>query len=115
MESVLLDKLRATLYVEIEDFMEQIGQEVHRMRQAARRERDAGMQEVARLRAELAREVATMQKVQAAHRSRVVLDIGGVRHVTSVATLRSCPGTMLDAMFSGDHHHSIYNSIHCGI
>ena len=71
------------------------------MLQAALRERDAGVQEVARLRAELAQEVAAMQKVQAAHRSRVVLDIGGVRHVTSVATLRSRPGTMLDAMFCG--------------
>ena len=101
MES-LLDELRATLYTDIEDFMGRIGQEVHRVRQAARRERDAGIQEVTRLRAELAQEVATMQKVQAAHRSRVVLDIGGVRHVTSVATLRSRPGTMLDAMFSGN-------------
>jgi hypothetical protein len=41
------------------------------------------------------------QKVQTVHRSRVVLDIGGVRHITSVATLRSRPGSMLDAMFSG--------------
>ena len=64
------------------------------MLQAALRERDAGVQEVARLRAELAQEVAALQKVQAAHRSRVVL-------VTSVATLRSRPGTMLDDMFSG--------------
>jgi hypothetical protein len=31
------------------------------------------------LRAELAQEVVAMQKVQAAHGSRVVLDIGGVR------------------------------------
>jgi hypothetical protein len=58
-----------------------------------------GVQEVARLRAEVAQEVAAMQKIQAAHRSRVVLDIGGVRHVTSVATSR--PDTMLDAIFSG--------------
>jgi hypothetical protein len=99
----LFDELRATVYADIEDFMGRIEQEVHRMRQAARRERDAGMQEVARLRAELTQEVAAMQKVQAAHRSRVVLDIGGVRHVTSVATLRSHPGTMLDVMFSGDY------------
>ncbi len=54
-------------------------QEVKRVLEAPRREREAGVQEVSRLRAELAQEVAAMQKVQAAHRSRVVLDIGGVR------------------------------------
>ena len=35
--------------------------------------------------------------------SEVELDVGGVRHVTSLATLRSHPGSMLDVMFSGNH------------
>ena len=104
MESLLLgleEELRAAAQAAVQGVMARTRQEVQRVLQAALRERDAGVQEVARLRAELAQEVAAMQKVQAAHRSRVVLDIGGVRHVTSVATLRSRPGTMLDAMFSG--------------
>ncbi len=32
----------------------------------------------------------------------LTVDVGGVRHVTSLATLRSRPGSMLDAMFSGN-------------
>jgi hypothetical protein len=51
--------------------------------------REAGVQEVSRLRAELAQEVAAMQKVQAAHRSRVVL----ASHFRW-ATLRSRPCTI---------------------
>ncbi len=104
MESLLLgleEELRAAAQAAVQGVVARTRQEVQRVLQAALRERDAGVQEVARLRAELAQEVAAMQKVQAAHRSRVVLDIGGVRHVTSVATLRSRSGTMLDAMFSG--------------
>jgi hypothetical protein len=57
---------------------------------------EAGVQEVGRLRAELAQEVVAIQKVQTSHRSRVVLDTGGVRHVTSVSTLRNRTGSMLD-------------------
>ena len=53
------------------------------------REREAGVQEVARLRSELAQEVAAMHQVHNAQRSRVELDIGGTRYVTSVSTLRS--------------------------
>ena len=104
MESLLLgleEQLRAAAQAAVQGVVARTRQEVKRVLEAARREREAGVQEVARLRAELAQEVAAMQKVQASHRSRVVLDIGGVRHVTSVATLRSRPGTMLDAMFSG--------------
>ena len=69
--------------------------------QGVRREREAGIQEVARLRSELEAEVAAMHQVQQTQRSRVELDIGGIRHVTSIATLRSRPGSMLDALFSG--------------
>ena len=104
MEGVLLgleEKLRAAAQEAVEGVVARTRQEVKRVLEAAERERAAGVREVARLRAELAQEAAAMQKVQAAHRSRVVLDVGGVRHVTSVATLRSRPGSMLDAMFSG--------------
>ncbi len=103
MESLLFgleEELRAAAQAAVQGVVARTRQEVQRVLQAALRERDAGVQEVARLRAELVQEVAAMQKVQAAHRSRVVLNIGGVRHVTSAATLRSRPGTMLDAMFS---------------
>ncbi len=31
------------------------------------------------------------------------VDVGGVQHVTSLATLRSRPGSMLDVMFSGNY------------
>ena len=77
--------------------------EVARVLEAGRREREAGVQEVARLRSELAQEVAAMQQVHNAQRSRVELDIGGTRYVTSRSTLRSRPGSMLDALFSGRH------------
>ena len=71
------------------------------MLEKARREREAGLQDVARLRTELAAEVAAMEKVQAEQRTRVEVDVGGVRFVTSTSTLRSRPGSMLDAKFSG--------------
>ena len=82
MESLLLgleEELRAAAQAAVQGVVARTRQEVKRVLEAARREREAGVQEVARLRAELAQEVAAMQKVQAAHRSRVVLDIGGVR------------------------------------
>ena len=117
MESLLLgleEQLRAAAQAAVQGVVARTRQEVKRVLEAARPEREVGVQEVARLRAELAQEVAAMQKVQASHRSRVVLDIGGVRHVTSVATLRSRPGTMLDAMFSGSCF-SVSAATVCGI
>jgi hypothetical protein len=90
-ESLLLgleEELRAAALLAVQGVVARTRQEVQRVLQAALWERDAGVKEVARLRAELAQEVAAVQKIQAVHRSRVVLDIGGVRHVTSVATLR---------------------------
>ena len=101
----LEEELRAAAIVyqaAVQGVMARARQEVQRVLEAAQREREAGLQEVARLRAGLAAEVTDMEKVHTAHRSRVVLDIGGVRHVTSVATLRSHPGSMLVAMCSGD-------------
>ena len=82
MESLLLgleEELRVAAQAAVQGVVARTRQEVKRVLEAARREREAGVQEVARLRAELAQEVAAMQKVQASHRSRVVLDIGGVR------------------------------------
>ena len=61
----------------------------------------AGLAEVARKRSELAMEVAALHKVSLAQESRVVLDVGGTEYVTSVATLRSRAGSMLDALLSG--------------
>ena len=68
-------------------------------------QRAALEQEVAtgRRRAALAEEIAAMQQVERAQDSRVTLNVGGVRYETSITTLRSTPGTMLDAMFSGRH------------
>ena len=78
--------------------------ELERVAEEGRQENEAGKQEVARLRSEFAQEVAAMQQVQERQRTRVELDVGGVRHVTSVATLRSRPGSMLDALFSGRYN-----------
>ena len=66
-------------------------------------QRAALAEEVAAGRAALAEEIAAMQQVERAQDSRVTLNVGGVRYETSIATLRSTPGTMLDAMFSGRH------------
>jgi hypothetical protein len=65
------------------------------------KERTKGLAEVAKEKADLLREIAAMQKQQEAQQGRVVLDIGGYRHTTSVQTLRRLPGTFFDAYFSG--------------
>ena len=80
---------------------------VVRARRELERVAEAGRQEseiVERLRSEFEQEKAAMQQVQDCQRTRVELDVGGVRHVTSVATLRSRPGSMLDALFSGRYN-----------
>jgi hypothetical protein len=64
-------------------------------------ERDRGLATVDARRAELHREVATMQMHQAAHEGRVELNIGGFHFETSVQTLRRVPHTLFDAYFSG--------------
>ena len=73
--------------------------EVRRLLDEVQVEREAGVREVEQRRAELAAEVAAMERVRVAQDSRVWLDVGGCRFETSVALLRSKPGTMLDAMF----------------
>jgi hypothetical protein len=66
-------------------------------------ERANGVAEVAKEKADLHR--TAMYKQQEAQQGRVVLDIGGYRHATSVQTLRRLPGTFFDAYFSGRYHH----------
>ena len=69
MESLLLgldEQLRAAAQAAVQGVVAQTRQEVKRVLEAARREQEAGVQEVVRLRAELAQEVAAMQKVQTA-------------------------------------------------
>ena len=60
-----------------------------------------GLAEVAEQRAALEREVVAMQRHQEQSEGRVELDVGGVRYVTSVETLRRIPHTFFDAYFSG--------------
>jgi hypothetical protein len=104
METLLLEleeELRAAAQAAVQAVLARARQEVEQVLEAARREREAGLREVARLRVELAAEAAAMEQLQAAQRSRIELEVGGARFVTSVATLRSRPGSMLDAMYSG--------------
>ena len=75
--------------------------EVARLLAAASQQREAGLREVQQKRSELAMELAAMHKVSVAQDSRVELEVGGIHFVTSVATLRSRAGSMLDALFSG--------------
>ena len=77
--------------------------EVMRLLQAVEQTRVVGVAEVEEKRAALEAELQAMQQLQQAQDSRVELDVGGHRYSTSVATLRSKPGSMLDAMFSGRH------------
>ncbi len=95
------EELRTAAQAAVQAVLARARQEVEQVLEAARREREAGLREVARLRVELAAEAAAMEQRQAAQRSRIELEVGGVRFVTSVATLRSRPGSMLDAMYSG--------------
>jgi hypothetical protein len=76
-------------------------QEYVRVLAAMERERVAGLAELGKERSALDAELRAMQKVQQAQESVVELNVGGQRYSTSLATLRRCPGTMLDAMFSG--------------
>ena len=57
--------------------------------------------ELAKSRGALDREIAAMQRHEEQHKGRVELDVGGVRYVTSVETLRRVPWTFFDAYFSG--------------
>ena len=60
-----------------------------------------GLKEVEEQREALGREVAVIQRHQERHEGRVELDVGGVRYVASIETLRRVPHTFSDAYFSG--------------
>jgi hypothetical protein len=64
-------------------------------------ERAGGIAWVYARRAELEREVETMQSHKEAQEGRVELNIGGCRFQTSVQALRRVPHTCFDAYFSG--------------
>jgi hypothetical protein len=64
-------------------------------------ERATALAEMDARRAELGREVATMQKHKEAQEGYVELNIGGYRFETSVQALRRVPHTFFDAYFSG--------------
>ena len=72
-----------------------------RLLQAVEQARVVAVAEVEEKRAALETELQAMQQLQQAQDSRVELDVGGQRYCTSLATLRSKPGCMLSAMFSG--------------
>ena len=64
-------------------------------------ERARGDTELAAKRAALEAELARVQVVQQTQEEVVTLDVGGVHFSSSLATLRSKPGSMLSALLSG--------------
>jgi hypothetical protein len=72
-------------------------------------ERAKGLADIDARRAELGREVATMQKHKEAQEGRVELNVGGYNFQTSVQTLRRVPHTFFDAYFSGRYAQDVCN------
>jgi hypothetical protein len=68
-----------------------------------------GLADIDGRRAELLREVATMQQHKEAQEGRVELNIGGYHFQTSVQTLRRVPHTFFDAYFSGRYAQDVCN------
>lgn len=97
-------KVTEATLLAVQDLMEQTRAEMGRLLEEVERARLQGLAEVEAKRKELDREIQAMEKVQLAQDHRVELDVGGQRFATSLATLRSKPGNMLDAMFSGRHY-----------
>jgi hypothetical protein len=95
------EELTTTAQAAVQHVVGRAKVEIMRVLKTARAERDAGLREVEQKQRELAMEVAAMQKMRLAQNSRVELEVGGSTFVTSVATLRSCEGSMLAALFSG--------------
>ena len=95
------DKMATAVQDAVRGLTSQARTELGRVVAAAEQARARGEAELEAKRAALEAELAAMQRVEYAQDTRVELDVGGRRFVTSVATLRSKPGTMLDAMFSG--------------
>ena len=101
----LLDELRTELMSEMETAVARLLSGARAKLEQAEKEAEElkakGLAEVAEQRAALEREVAAMQRHQEQSEGRVELDVGGVRYVTSVETLRRIPHTFFDAYFSG--------------
>jgi hypothetical protein len=103
MEGVLA-KVRGVLEVAVEQRIRglaEIAEERAKGLAEVAEESDKSLAEVDARRAELLREVTAMQMHQAAHESRVELNIGGFHFETSVQRLRRVPHTFFDAYFSG--------------
>lgn len=76
-------------------------EECERLKSAAQQECRRLLQEAEERHAWLTREAGAMTTQHAIQDSMVTLDVGGRVFTTSVHTLRSVPGSMLDSMFSG--------------
>ena len=96
-----LNQVEAVLRTEFDAFMLRVRGHVDGLLASAQQERDKGLAEVAAKRAELQAEIDAMGSLKRSQDSQVVLSVGGRRFHTSTAMLRSKPGTMLAAMFSG--------------
>ena len=95
------EELMAAAQASVRKLASQARAEVERVLQAVEQARVRGVAEVDEKRAALEEELRAMQQLQQAQDSRVELDVGGQRYKTSLATMRSKPGCMLSAMFSG--------------
>jgi hypothetical protein len=60
-----------------------------------------GLAEIAKLQAELQRDIKAMEGHQERHEGRIDLNVGGIHFHTSVQTLRRLPNTFFHAYFSG--------------
>ena len=105
MAETLLDELRAELLAlmttAVDGLVARARTKLELLEKEAEELKAKGLAEVAEQRAALEREVAAMQRHQEQSEGRVELDVGGVRYVTSVETLRRIPHTFFDAYFSG--------------
>eukprot|EP01090_Pellita_catalonica_P021432 TRINITY_DN8015_c0_g2_i1.p1 TRINITY_DN8015_c0_g2~~TRINITY_DN8015_c0_g2_i1.p1 ORF type:complete len:310 (-),score=36.72 TRINITY_DN8015_c0_g2_i1:37-966(-) len=72
-------------------------------RKAMQEEMQLLQDEVRKERLQVRREKKLMSKVQSFQKTRVRLNIGGIKFETSMSTLTKDPGSMFAAMFSGRH------------
>ena len=93
--------LRAAIETAVSGLVAEARTQLQTVLEAAEQHKAAGMAEVEAQRAALRREIAAMQQHEERHEGRVELDVGGMRYVTSVETLRRVPHTFFDAYFSG--------------
>ena len=101
----LMDDLESELYTYMEaavdGMMVKARAKLKLIEQEAEEYNAKELAELAKSRGALDREIAAMQRHEEQHKGRVELDVGGVRYVTSVETLRRVPWTFFDAYFSG--------------